>query len=74
METNQAALGKIENGIAQKEVGVVELLSGVYIVGSDVPARSLSIGREQTFLCIMLAGSVKVNTILGDDCCCTHVD
>ncbi|PAV28853.1 hypothetical protein CIL05_14600 [Virgibacillus profundi] len=69
IEGKEAQLEKLENAIVQKKEDPVELLSGVYVVGSDVAAgryQVTNIGRGTNFFVYSSSGSNKVNTILGD--------
>ncbi|MFD1039258.1 hypothetical protein ACFQ3N_12770 [Virgibacillus byunsanensis] len=70
IEVKQSELEKIENSIVKKKAEPIDLLSGEYIVGSDVPAgryQATNVGRGSNFVVYSSGGSLKVNTILGDD-------
>lgn len=70
IESNQSELEKLKNGVAKKKEDPVELISGVFIVGKDLPPsryQATNIGRGSNFVVYDSDGSLKVNTILGND-------
>ncbi|MBP1971135.1 seryl-tRNA synthetase [Virgibacillus natechei] len=70
IEKKQSELEQLETGIAKKKEDPIELISGTFIVGSDVPPgryQATNVGQGSNFVVYSSSGSLKVNTILGDD-------
>ncbi|MFZ3577625.1 hypothetical protein [Virgibacillus sp. DJP39] len=65
----QAELDKLEKGIAKKEGEPINLISGEFIVGRDLPPgryQATNVGEGSNFVVYSSDGSLKVNTILGE--------
>lgn len=70
IEDKENELKSLEETITKKKEEPIELTAGEYIVGIDIPVgryQTTNVGSGSNFVVYSAAGSLKVNTILGDD-------